>query len=455
MKARIFLFTVLIFAVSLISAIGLAQRKPADEKPITGDFKITIRTTIAGQTSESTTMIKGARERSETSMGAPGFSTKTVNITQCDMRRTIQINDSARKYLITPIDADDSSSSNDTSTASAPSTPASRTGGVVTMTSNTVDTGERRDMFGFTARHLKRTTMMQSSPDACNPGQMKIETDGWYINLEYGLSCPSNRPPQTGRPSAPGGCRDRYVSKATGPANLGYPLQETTTMYGATGAAMYTMTKEVVEMSRQTLDAALFDVPAGYTEARTREEMYAAPSMAEMMEMAKRQQGQQGNEPQMPATGNANSSAKIRVGVVEFNNKTKTSVSADSLRDQLIASLASKGIDAVALNAISPSEAVVEAQAKQCTHILYTEIATLKAPSTGKKIGGLFGRATGVGSGDSGKAEARLDYRLVATGSSSPIAQSSASAKQDTEDATVNEAVQSEAQAVADAVRRP
>jgi len=456
MKSRIVLFAVLIFAISLVSVIVSAQRKPADDKPITGDFKITIRTTIAGQSSESTTMIKGARERAETSMGAAGFSTKTVNITQCDMRRTIQINDSARKYLITPMDADSSSSSDDTSTVGAPPTSSpSRRGGVVTMTVNTVDTGERRDMFGFTARHLKRTTIMESSADACHPGQMKVDTDGWYINLEYGLSCPSNRPPQTGRASAAGGCRDRYVSKTTGPTNLGYPLQETTTMYGADGAAMYTTTKEVIELSRQNLDAALFDLPAGYTEARSQQEMYAAPSMAEMMEMAKRQQGQQGNESQTTTAINRNTNERIRVGVVEFNNKTKSSVSTDSLRDQLIASLASKGVDAIALNASSPSEAATEAQAKQCTYILYTDIATLKAPSTGKKIGGLFGRATGVGSADSGKAEVRLDFKLVATGSSSPTAQSSASSKQDTQEASVNEAIQSEAQAVAAALPKP
>jgi hypothetical protein len=38
-------------------------------------------------------------------------------------------------------------------------------------------------MFGFTARHLKRTTMMESGPGACSQNKMKIENDGWYINL--------------------------------------------------------------------------------------------------------------------------------------------------------------------------------------------------------------------------------------------------------------------------------
>jgi hypothetical protein len=119
-----------------------------------------------------------------------------------------------------------------------------------------------------------------------------------------------------------------------------------------------------------------------------------------------------------------------------------------------VAALSANGVDAVPLNAISPSEAVTEAQAKKCAYILYTDIATLKAPSAGKKFGGILGRATGVGPADTGKNEAKLDFRLVPAGSASPLAQSSASAKQDTQDAAVNEAIQSEARAVADAIPR-
>src|SRR5262249_40427263 len=144
----------------------------------------------------------------------------------------------------------------------------SRRGGVVTMSLNTVDTGERKDMFGFTARHLKQTMMSESSPDACNPNNMKIEKDGWYINLEYGLNCGPERPPQAPNRMPTGGCRDSYRYKRSGVANLGYPLIETIKMYGPDGQSVtFTMTKEVIELSRQQLDAALFDVPAGYTQA--------------------------------------------------------------------------------------------------------------------------------------------------------------------------------------------
>jgi hypothetical protein len=456
MKSRLLLFIAIIIGVSAVTAISFAQRtRDTADQPIKGDFKITIRNTMAGRSSQSTTMIKGLRERAETNMAMGGMNMGSVNITQCDLRRTIQINDRSRKYLITPMESD-SGDADSGGGASAPSSggPTTR-GGVVTMTINTTDTGERKEMFGFTARHLKRTMMSQTSPDACSQNQMKMEQDGWYINLEYGLNCGgSERPPQTGRTAAPGGCRDRYQYKRTGPTKLGYPLIETTTMYGADGSAMFTRTTEVIELSRQPLDAALFDVPAGYTEAKTQQEMSSTPSMADVMTMSRQQESNPGSgqSSMVGAPANANAAARVRVGVVEFNNKTKSSVSTDSLREQLIAMLNGDGIDAIALNASSPSEAAIEAKAKQCAYILYTDVSNLKAASSGKKIGGMLGRATGVSSGDPGKSEARLDFRLIPAGSSSPTIQSSASGKEDSDQASVSAALESEAKAVASAV---
>ena len=78
----------------------------------------------------------------------------------------------------------------------------------------------------------------------------------------------------------------------------------------------------------------------------------------------------------------------------------------------------------------------------------------MKAPSTGKKIGGMFGRATGVGSADAGKSEARLDFRLVPANGASPVLQTSTGAKDETQEITLNLAVESEARAVAAAIPR-
>ncbi len=100
MKTRLFLIAAIISAVSALTAISSAQRKPENEKPITGDFRITARTTTAGQATQSTTMIRGSRERTETNMVIGGMDMSSVNITQCDLRRTIQINDRTKKTVI-------------------------------------------------------------------------------------------------------------------------------------------------------------------------------------------------------------------------------------------------------------------------------------------------------------------------------------------------------------------
>jgi hypothetical protein len=152
-----------------------------------------------------------------------------------------------------------------------------------------------------------------------------------------------------------------------------------------------------------------------------------------------------------PSTAYA--AGRVKIGVVEFNNKAKASVSADLLREQLIGMLNGEGVDAITLNASSPSEAAIEAKAKGCGYILYTDISSLKMASAGKKIGGLLGRATGVDSGG-GKAEARLDFRLLPAGSSSPTVQSSALGKEDSQEASISAALEGEARAVAAAVPR-
>ncbi len=234
-----------------------------------------------------------------------------------------------------------------------------------------------------------------------------------------------------------------------------YPLVDTVTFDGADGSAQSIMNREVVVLSRKTWAAARCDVSAGYTQPQTQPAMYSPPSMADIMAMQRQQEGQSGSTGQSSSNMPSNTSsamARPKVGVVEFNNKAKASVSTDSLRQQLIATLNGDGVDAVALNASSPSEAAIEAKAKGCTYILYTDISTFKAPSAGKRIGGMLGGAVGMGSGGAGKAEAKLDYRLVPVGGTSPKLQSSASGKEETSDASVNAALQDEARAVAGAV---
>lgn len=394
-------------------------------------------------------MLKGARERSEMKMG---MGMDIISITQCDLKRTIQVSDTARKYVITPMETGDSAANTGASTTIT-AEPARR-GGVVTYNSTAVDTGERKDMFGFKARHVKTTLSIESSPDACNPVKMKMETDGWYIDLAFGLNCETSGPQMMGGPRAGGGCRDRVRFNRQGAARTGYALMETTTMYGPNGAVTYTSTKEVVELSREPLDKALFEVPAGYVETQNSQELYGMPSMPSMEEPV----SQATNSPQRVEAqsnplnaGNAKAPGVIRVGVVRINNKTDRAVSVESLRDRLVSEIQGSGIEAVGLNATSPTEAEAEAKARQCDFILYTDIAALKT-SAAKKIGGMFGRAAGVSGID--KTEAKVEYRLFAVGETAARLQSAAAAKEEGDEASAGTAIAQEARMVSAEVRK-
>src|SRR5215207_9001705 len=133
----------------------------------TADTKVKSRQTSGGQTYENTSYIKGKRQRTETNNG------QMVVIQQCDLRRNIQIMEQAKVYMIQPYDQPAT-----TSTAANPATPSSqpspvKKGGLITSTVTTRDTGERKQMFGYTARHIITTMEMESSPDACSQVKTK------------------------------------------------------------------------------------------------------------------------------------------------------------------------------------------------------------------------------------------------------------------------------------------
>ena len=326
-----------------------------------------------------------------------------------------------------------------------------RRGGVVTYNSSITDTGERKKMFGFTARRLKTSMSVESSPDACNQSRMRIETDGWYIDLEFNFSCDVDRPlmpavPQGARPE----CQDEVRFKRTGTAaKPGYPVLLTTTIY-LDGGQTSTSSSEVVELTTTPLEAALFEVPAGYTEAKSYQELMGMPSVDSSLTQGA------GARPTAPRANSAppagiKQPGKIRVGVVNIANKTDRSPSLYNLRSRLISNIIDADVDAAPLDSSTPAEIEAEAKQKNCDYILYTDIASLK---TSGKVGGLLGRATGVG-GLKEKVEARLDYRLFPVGSATAILTSSAATKDESsEDSSLSAAAGQEARAVVVEVRR-
>ena len=408
--------------------------------PLSADVKIKSKMSVAGRDMAQTSMIKGQRSRTEMEI-MPGMS--QVQIYQCDKKQMVQINDRCKVYMVTSLeeDADAATPAGEkptgtTRTARPTRTPATK-GGVVTMTSTMKDTGQRKKMFGYDARNIKTTITSESSPDACNQNQMEMETDGWYIDfagVQVGCVNPE-RAAMASRPPTSDGCRDQMRFKRSGSARMGYPVQVETTMKGPNGQP-FTIRQEVTDLQTTTLDAALFEVPAGYREVQDQRALMCMGDMAAMMRGARQTQatsgedgsgeGGEGEGVQTQRASRPKRAGKVRVGLVKFDVGTSDSgmAAADPLRMRLIQQLEEVGAEAVALDVkSSDSRETIEAAAKQqsCDYILYNELA-MTAPqakgNTGKKIGGFLSKAAGVASGNvpTPTYDASMKFRLFQTG---------------------------------------
>jgi len=320
-----------------------------------------------------------------------------------------------------------------------------KTGGEVTQTIELIDTGERKEMFGMTARHIKTIMTTQPSPDACQKGGQKIETDGWYVDLSYGRSCQMDRPMTTQMSPGDGGCRDKINVFRKGRAKLGYPLMQTTTigMSGPDGGGdrTTTMTIEVVELSRSTLPQELFDVPTGYTEAASRQELYAGASQRAISDYAKSQTSQTApTTTRMPDSANTKKPGTIRVGVLPVTNATARPLTLEMHRNSLIAGIIGGTVEAVAITSES------DAARLNCDYILSTNVKSFKQ-SNASKIGGMFGKATGASTGGLAKVESVVGYNLRKL-SGGPGLTADATAKVEGDDASVVASLGSAAEAV-------
>jgi hypothetical protein len=241
-------------ALALLCSVSVAM----------ADVKITTKSSAGGQSYTSTTYIKGARQRTE----GMGYTT----IYQCDLKRMIQINDKTRTYVITSLEGKAGAGGTNSHNPGG----AARRGGVVTYTTTTTDTGERKTILGLTTRHLKSTTVVAASEGACNSMNMEMESDGWYADIPDGISCLTEQPAQSAFDQSD--CVDEVRFKTVGTAKLGHPVMVTTKMKfntGADGPAIpaSSSTQEVVDISSAKLDAALFEIPAGYKEVKSMQEL--------------------------------------------------------------------------------------------------------------------------------------------------------------------------------------
>jgi hypothetical protein len=360
------------------------------------DVKIKTRQTMSGQTYDGTVYIKGKRQRSERNMGGM----EMVNLTQCDLRRGVQLNPGTKTYLVNAFNDGELPTQ---TTASAKTDKVVRSGGTVTSTITIKDTGERKQMFGFTARHLIITVENISSPDSCTPYKSKMQTDGWYIDAEFYLDCEQNYAMRSYQTNKNSGCQDKYVNKQIGTGKRGYPLYEKMTMFDEAGKETFSFVTEVVELSKATLDAALFEVPADYREVKDAAQMYQTADNGNDESGNNATNSSAANATmKLPAQTVKSETASIgakkpgtlRIGISVKTGAVGDGVSAADLtvavQNRLVEYLIGTNIEVVPLEAKLAGLIDGEARKKECDFVLYALASHKKGGGSG--FGGMFGK---------------------------------------------------------------
>src|SRR5687768_3770721 len=236
--------------------LPVAAKPPPPAAPTDVHFKT--KYTTGDQVSESSTYIRGNRERFEVG--------DMILLKQHDQKRTVQISTASNTYLVSP-EGPPAAATPAGDPGGAPKTP-----GVVMMSTSIVDTGERKEAFGKQARHVKTMIDRQPQPGACDQSKLRIETDAWYIDLPKAMA---TAPENETSPSPPG-CADEIRTTQNGdPAVLGFPISYRTTFIDADDkeGKPLVVSMEVTEFQVARLDAAMFEIPEGMTAAMNPQEL--------------------------------------------------------------------------------------------------------------------------------------------------------------------------------------
>ncbi len=353
-------------------------------------YKLRQVSNMMNMKTESTIYVKGMRKRTEAG-SMMGMAAPPVTIEQCDLQRTIKLNDKKKLYFIEPFAKETEEVIEEDTKPIAPvknkpvvAKTNPQTGGVINMWYNITDTGERKKMSGFTARHVWTSQKIKPSPDACSmKDSIIIKTDGWYIDLPQ-FNCPVQyRPAKSMMPpneKQKPDCQDKFVTHRSGKGKLGFPLTETRTIImGNKGAQTneFTTSLETLEFSTLKLDSMLFEIPPGYKEAASEDELREKLSMNEMIDQYKNMNKEK--EENIKSDGNQKREGMIRIGVYQPNGDDQ--VQATALQEHMVSTLMVGNIEAVA---IASEE---EAKKFNCDYTLASNFIKIKSAS---KVGGLL-----------------------------------------------------------------
>jgi hypothetical protein len=278
-----------------LSLAGIAAAAPSAEPGL----KIVARETSPSSVVQTTEYIEAERTRVESRLApAPSHAAdepdapevqgyRGAQISRCDLQKIILLNYDDRTYMTAPLRSYPSTVQKALSSLPSTKTPTPKSPNLLIETT-TVQTDERKYAFGYNARRTI-TTRRHIPLDAAGGAPSETETDGWYVDLDTRPSCErfdaiGVRAVLLARKASSDTASPVEVPtvrfKDIGPPERGYPIETRTTFRSMVASAdgtssehTFVMHKVVVQLSRETLDPALFEIPAGFYAA---EELPAA-----------------------------------------------------------------------------------------------------------------------------------------------------------------------------------
>jgi hypothetical protein len=156
--------------------------------------KMVVRHMSGGISSDQTFYIENDRRRTEyRNWTGVHYGPPLASITRCDLGLTFDLNLDTGEYEAAPYPP--KPLSKEQTEALGLKVPRSDASGKPTLRIEitTVDTGERKEFFGQTARHII-TTRKQIPLAGSKSDAQQMVTDGWYIDLDTRISCDRHRP---------------------------------------------------------------------------------------------------------------------------------------------------------------------------------------------------------------------------------------------------------------------
>lgn len=167
-------------------------------------LKFSVRHTHEGISSDQTFYVEQDRRRTEYRNSTGGekllrdgsrnvrFGPQLASIVRCDLGQIFELNLDSSEYVAVPYPPQPLSKAQ--AQAAGLKTPQFIASEKPTLRieTTTLDTGERKDFFGHTARHVI-TTRRQIPLEGSKSNAQDMVTDGWYIDLDTSIPCDHKR----------------------------------------------------------------------------------------------------------------------------------------------------------------------------------------------------------------------------------------------------------------------